>query len=141
MEFDEGLQDFLIQELSNMGFDEGMARWGLENCAGKSLDDIVTWIFENQGNYSPASHRIGGAYKLMLVVRSDLNMSTGKIAAQCVHAALGVVGNADEHTITQWRLNGEATICVQCGSEDELVDLQTASRAAGLKIYFFKLLL
>ena len=29
--------------------------------------------------------------KLILVIRSDLKMSTGKIAAQCVHAAIGVL--------------------------------------------------
>ena len=29
--------------------------------------------------------------KLVLVVRTDLRMSTGKVAAQCVHAALGVL--------------------------------------------------
>jgi hypothetical protein len=30
-------------------------------------------------------------YKLVLAVRTDLRMSTGKVAAQCVHAALGVL--------------------------------------------------
>lgn len=34
---------------------------------------------------------IAEACKLVLIVRTDLRMSTGKVAAQCVHAALGVL--------------------------------------------------
>ena len=34
----------------------------------------------------------GTEVKLMLVVREDLGMSVGKIAAQCSHAAVGIVG-------------------------------------------------
>ncbi|PIK56816.1 putative peptidyl-tRNA hydrolase 2, mitochondrial [Apostichopus japonicus] len=30
-----------------------------------------------------------GAYKMVLVVRQDLKMGKGKVAAQCSHAAVG----------------------------------------------------
>lgn len=36
----------------------------------------------------PTASDIGPDLKLVLVVRTDLRMSAGKVAAQCVHAAL-----------------------------------------------------
>ena len=40
--------------------------------------------------------------KMVIVVRHDLGMSVGKVAAQSVHAALGVLRSANELLSAQW---------------------------------------
>jgi hypothetical protein len=136
MEFDEGLSQFLVLELVSMGFDEGMSRWAVEQSGGgKTLDELVTWMFENQGVYSPTvpSGELNEGHKMVIVVRSDLGMSTGKIAAQCVHGALGCVQSASSLAVVPWRDSGEATICLRCNSEEELHKLRNNAEAAGMK--------
>lgn len=60
---------------------------GAPTVGGEDRDDKkkkITWA----GPAPPP----GTEVKLMLVVREDLGMSVGKIAAQCAHAAVGIVG-------------------------------------------------
>ena len=142
MNSDDGLRPYLIQELSSMGFDEGLASWGLDQCEGRPLEDIVMWIFDNQHNYSPvpATTSVANNYKMVLVVRSDLKMTPGKVAAQCVHAALGCVEIANTAVVYQWKSSGEATICLRCDTEDELHRLKGRADAAGVcDVYYMKL--
>ncbi len=49
------------------------------------------YFISPDGNETIQTNKEQEEYKLVLVVRSDLRMSAGKVAAQCVHAALGVV--------------------------------------------------
>ena len=65
----------------------GGPRKGAAATASEERDDKkkkITWA----GPAPPP----GTEVKLMLVVREDLGMSVGKIAAQCSHAAVGIVG-------------------------------------------------
>ncbi len=62
-------------------------------------------------------------FKMVVVVRADLGMSPGKIAAQCVHAALAAYRQGVVQAlpwVREWERQGEATICLQCGSDAEL---------------------
>jgi peptidyl-tRNA hydrolase, PTH2 family len=73
--------------------------------------------------------------KLVLCVRVDLKMSPGKIAAQCVHAALAacrILGRTDSNTLAIWEASGEKTVCLKCTSEDQMNDLYDTARAIGL---------
>lgn len=49
-------------------------------------------------------------YKQVIVVRLDLNMSNGKLAAQVAHAATSAALSAHEYDIARWRGNGMAKI-------------------------------
>lgn len=49
-------------------------------------------------------------YKLLLIVRKDLKMGGGKVAAQCCHATLGAVEKVSNDTIKFWRRTGEAKV-------------------------------
>ena len=74
--------------------------------------------------------------KQVIVVRKDLNMRKGKIAAQSSHASLGAIlnygGKIYEGTLTltienmavkEW-LEGRFTkVCVSVDSEEELIDI------------------
>ncbi len=58
---------------------------------------------------------------IFLYVRVCVCISGGKIPAQCVHAALGVVRLCSEETIEAWEDQGEACICLKIDGEEEMV--------------------
>ena len=58
------------------------------------------------------------APSMALIVRQDLGMSTGKIAAQCAHAAVDVVQRARRSRVHErWRAGGSRKIVL--GVDDE----------------------
>ncbi|BCS20629.1 aminoacyl-tRNA hydrolase PTH2 [Aspergillus puulaauensis] len=75
--------------------------------------------------------------KLVLVVRTDLGMTKGKIAAQCSHATLAcykyLVANPSSSTILRrWERQGQAKIALQTKSEEEMELLQAQAISLGL---------
>lgn len=62
-------------------------------------------------------------YKQVIVVRIDLRMSTGKIAAQCCHASLGAHEKASKTVIKQWEREGQKKVVVQVNSKKEILDI------------------
>ncbi|RFU25397.1 hypothetical protein B7463_g10933, partial [Scytalidium lignicola] len=75
--------------------------------------------------------------KLVLVVRTDLGMTKGKIAAQCSHATLACYKNFLRHapnspTLRRWERQGQAKVALQVKSQDELEVLQAKALSLGL---------
>ncbi|KAH6656915.1 peptidyl-tRNA hydrolase PTH2-domain-containing protein [Truncatella angustata] len=78
--------------------------------------------------------------KLVLVVRTDLGMTKGKIAAQASHATLACYKTLSRKSPTspegqllkRWERNGQAKIAVQVKSQQELLDLMGKARSLGL---------
>ncbi|KAN0112636.1 PTH2 domain containing protein [Hyaloscypha variabilis] len=73
--------------------------------------------------------------KLVLVVRTDLGMTKGKIAAQCGHATLACYKNlltAKSPLLKRWERTGQAKVALQIKSEEELETLQATAISLGL---------
>ncbi|KAI0518314.1 PTH2-domain-containing protein [Xylaria bambusicola] len=81
--------------------------------------------------------------KLVLVVRTDLGMTKGKIAAQCSHATLACYKtlsrsaarrptSAEAKILQRWERLGQAKIAVQVKSQDELLTLMGKARSLGV---------
>ncbi|TLS24565.1 hypothetical protein PpBr36_08039 [Pyricularia pennisetigena] len=79
--------------------------------------------------------------KLVLVVRTDLGMTKGKIAAQCSHATLAcykvltraaLKSDAAARLLRRWERMGQAKIAVQVKSQEELEELQGVARSLGV---------
>ncbi|KAI6382598.1 hypothetical protein MCOR25_000600 [Pyricularia grisea] len=79
--------------------------------------------------------------KLVLVVRTDLGMTKGKIAAQCSHATLACYkvlsraatkSDAAARLLRRWERMGQAKIAVQVKSQEELEELQGVARSLGV---------
>ncbi|KAI1095489.1 PTH2-domain-containing protein [Rostrohypoxylon terebratum] len=81
--------------------------------------------------------------KLVLVVRTDLGMTKGKIAAQCSHATLACYktltkaasrnpSSPEAKLLQRWERRGQAKIAVQVKSEDELLELMGKARSLGI---------
>ncbi|KAJ3998485.1 peptidyl-tRNA hydrolase [Lentinula boryana] len=71
--------------------------------------------------------------KMVLVVRTDLNMSTGKIAAQ--HATLAcykTLLSSNPAFLRQWERTGQTKIALKCYSEEELLTLQAKAQSLNL---------
>ncbi|XP_022831664.1 peptidyl-tRNA hydrolase 2, mitochondrial-like isoform X1 [Spodoptera litura] len=74
-------------------------------------------------------------YKLVLVVRTDLNMSKGKIAAQCSHAAVGAFAKAqkkDPEGLKLWQYTGQAKVALKTDSLDEVKQICDNAKKMGL---------
>ncbi|KAI7893628.1 peptidyl-tRNA hydrolase PTH2-domain-containing protein [Mucor mucedo] len=74
-------------------------------------------------------------FKLTLVVRSDLGMTKGKIAAQCGHATLACYKAAKKVNpllLRAWEHSGQAKVALKVDSEDKLLELQAIALSLGL---------
>lgn len=73
--------------------------------------------------------------KQVIVVRTDLKMGKGKLAAQVAHASLAAaeeVMKKREDWYDRWKLSGQAKVVVKGSSETELQELQKKARIMGL---------
>lgn len=73
--------------------------------------------------------------KLALIVRTDLDMGRGKIAAQVAHAAVAAAlrtqGTAD---FAGWLRDGQPKVVLKVTGEERLRELCAAAAAAGLAV-------
>ena len=73
------------------------------------------------------------AHKLVLVVRTDLDMGRGKIAAQVAHEAVAAVLAAQHgRDFRAWLLEGQPKVVLRVGSAGELSRIAADAGAAGL---------
>jgi len=63
------------------------------------------------------------ALKQAIIVRTDLKMGKGKIAAQCSHASVEVLEKAGEGTIQEWKEHGMKKIVLKVANKRELLEL------------------
>ncbi|XP_004922730.1 peptidyl-tRNA hydrolase 2, mitochondrial-like [Bombyx mandarina] len=74
-------------------------------------------------------------YKLVLVVRTDLSMGKGKIAAQCCHAAVGAFEKAlkkDPEGLKAWQMTGQAKVALKIDSLEEIKKIADNAKKMGL---------
>ncbi|PQE04977.1 hypothetical protein CJF30_00004763 [Rutstroemia sp. NJR-2017a BBW] len=75
--------------------------------------------------------------KMVLVVRTDLGMTKGKIAAQCSHATLACYKNflrkdPKSQILRRWERQGQAKVALQVKSEDDLDVLEAKALSLGV---------
>ncbi len=66
--------------------------------------------------------------KQVIVVRTDIKMGKGKLAAQCCHASLGAYDKADSSVIRKWKDDGCAKIVLKVSSLEELFVLKEMAK-------------
>lgn len=75
--------------------------------------------------------------KLVLVVRTDLGMGKGKIAAQCSHATLAcyktlVRADPAHPVLKRWERLGQAKVALKVDTEEDMLMLQAQAVSLGL---------
>ena len=62
--------------------------------------------------------------KQVIVVRQDLNMSSGKMAAQCCHASVSAALASKKAKISNWTESGQKKIVLQVQDEESMTALK-----------------
>jgi PTH2 family peptidyl-tRNA hydrolase len=70
--------------------------------------------------------------KQAIVVRADLGMGTGKLAAQVAHASLSAYEDAGSRTRTAWKGSGQKKVVLKVDAESQLFELADAAEREGL---------
>ena len=141
------ISDPLYNEIAELGFEKDMILLAMKFSNNKEdiINMIVRMLEDNDfylqmkqsvNNVSSMSTQLIPAssmpyqldqYKMVIIVREDLNMSKGKIAAQVGHAVLGAYKESlrrNPAIVNGWEnYSGQAKIVVACKSEKELIDL------------------
>ena len=80
----------------------------------------------------------GGSLKQVYIVRCDLGMGKGKLAAQCCHAAvkafreLSTQGTEAMKMVNGWERQGSRKIVVKANTEEELMEIIAKAKQKGL---------
>ena len=116
--------EFFIQIKTNFE----MQKMNKEKNENKINNDIMN-IFQNLTNQFQQ-------YKMVIVVRKDLNMSIGKTSAQVAHAALGAyklsLKNSSDKVANWENFSGQAKIVLGVGNEKELLEIKEKADKNGL---------
>ena len=89
---------------------------------------------------NPARHQdlasvCGVETKLTLIVRADLGMGRGKIAAQAAHAAVAAtLASAGSRDFKAWLRDGQPKVVLRAASAEQLYALAEQAHAAGLPV-------
>ncbi|XP_065114679.1 peptidyl-tRNA hydrolase 2, mitochondrial [Paramisgurnus dabryanus] len=112
--------------------------WHLRGRFGKASRTMMAAL-ENSSAAGSESSVMGdsGEFKMILVVRTDLKMGKGKVAAQCSHAAVSgykQVQRRNPELLKQWEYCGQPKVVVKAPDEDCLLELLTHAKAVGLPV-------
>jgi PTH2 family peptidyl-tRNA hydrolase len=70
--------------------------------------------------------------KQAIIIRTDLQMSTGKLAVQACHASVAPVMCAGADALERWNAEGQTKIALEVRSLPELNSLRTQCEAVGI---------
>lgn len=73
--------------------------------------------------------------KQVILVRADLKLSAGKLAAQVAHASVNCVMKSDNDLVREWNSFGAKKVVLKVKNDAELHKYEQAAKDAGLKTY------
>lgn len=71
--------------------------------------------------------------KQVILMRDDLKLPKGKLAAQSAHAAVEASHNSDKKQVDSWRNQGQKKVVLKVTDEKELLKYLQLAKDAGLK--------
>ncbi|XP_034746373.1 peptidyl-tRNA hydrolase 2, mitochondrial [Etheostoma cragini] len=109
--------------------------WYLRARLGPTSKNLMAAMGNGTGEASVMGE--GGEFKMVLVVRNDLKMGKGKVAAQCSHAAVAAykqVQRRNPELLKQWEYCGQPKVVVKAPDEDTLIGLLAHAKEVGLPV-------
>ena len=77
-------------------------------------------------------------YKQVILVREDLKMPKGKLAAQVSHASVDATLKSDKKIIDLWKKEGGKKVILKVNDEKELFKYKQLAEDSGLKTALIK---
>ena len=77
-------------------------------------------------------------YKQVILVRQDLKLPKGKLAAQSAHASLGAAMKSNKKTLEDWKKQGAKKIILKVDDEKELLKYLGMAQNEGFKTELVK---
>ena len=74
------------------------------------------------------------ALKQVIVVRADLKLAKGKLAAQASHASVDAMLKADDASVKMWRAEGMKKVVLKVENVEELLGILKQAQAARLPV-------
>lgn len=79
--------------------------------------------------------------KMVMVVRTDLKMGHGKVAAQCCHACLGlykILLKKDIPRLQAWENSNYKKVVLKCTTEQEMLQIASSAKLKDLDYYIVR---
>ena len=73
--------------------------------------------------------------KQVMVVRTDLKMGKGKIAAQCCHGSIGAYKRTSPEKIKKWENEAYAKVVLKVQNKEDLIALKKLADEKGISSY------
>jgi PTH2 family peptidyl-tRNA hydrolase len=77
-------------------------------------------------------------YKQVIVIRSDLKLSKGKLSVQAAHASLEAYKKADKRVCSEWESSGSKKVVVKIEDLKGLMEIYEEAKKAGLPTSLIK---
>nr|AFM90759.1 peptidyl-tRNA hydrolase 2, mitochondrial-like isoform 1 [Callorhinchus milii] len=110
--------------------------WMLRGRFFRSLKGLTTPLGQG-GLMEMSTMGESGEFKMVLVVRNDLKMGKGKVAAQCSHAAVSAYRQLQKRNpelLKQWEYCGQPKVVVKAPDEESMIDLLAHAKELGLSV-------
>ena len=72
-------------------------------------------------------------YKQVILVREDLKLPKGKMAAQVSHASVDATLKSDKKVVDAWKMSGGKKVVLKVKDEKELLEYKEMAEDYGLK--------
>ena len=73
-------------------------------------------------------------YKQVILVRADLKLPKGKLAAQVSHASVGAMLKTHKDDISKWKDNGMKKVVLKVKNLDEFLEFKRKAEDSGLVV-------
>ncbi len=96
------------------------------------------WMVEIVISHDQYKTATGVKMKQVIIVRSDLGMGRGKIAAQACHASIGSYKKTDPDKIREWEMEGSKKVVLSVPGLEELMEIYEAVRRTDISHYLVR---
>jgi peptidyl-tRNA hydrolase, PTH2 family len=77
-------------------------------------------------------------FKQVILIRQDLKLSKGKLAAQVAHASVEATLKSDKSIVTKWRNQGMKKVVLKVASTKDLIKYNQLAKDANIKTALIK---